>query len=178
VPVEGKLSGWALQSGAYFEELRAKCNCSSVQYVANAGGGGGRNANANAGGRVEVRSDENPCVRRAVVQLQARLEHQANLAAMEQKREHLAHDLHGYERELASGLRCEFEVPNEVLGLIIGKAGANVREWRKMALAVAVAVAAAAEQGAAAQRDAVRRGSSPLRPPQRRSPESAFWRGR
>ena len=174
MPVEGRLSGWALQSGAYFEELRAKCNCSSVQYVANAGGG----RNANAGGRVEVRSDENPCVRRAVVLLQARLEHQASLAAMEQKREHLAHDLHGYEQELASGLRCEFEVPNEVLGLIIGKAGANVREWRAMALAVAAAVA----QGAAAQRNAVWRGrrrGSRLRV--RLSvavPRSACWRGR
>jgi len=123
VAVEPRLAAWAQQGAAYFNELRAKCGCSSVAFVAAARGSG-------AGGRVEMRSDEAACVRRAAVLLQSRLEHQAGLAALEAGRERLAHDLQGYEQELASGLRCEFEVPNEVLGLIIGKAGANVRECR------------------------------------------------
>jgi hypothetical protein len=129
VPIEPKLAGWASQSGAYFADLRTKCGCSAITYLPVRAGAGGGDGGA-AGGCIEVRSNEMASVRRATVLLQFQLEHKAELSELEQKRERLARELQSYEQELAAGQHCEFEVPNEVLGLTFGETGARTARER------------------------------------------------
>lgn len=54
------------------------------------------------------------------------IEAQHHMAGMLAEAERLRRDEAVVEQEIAAGLRVEFTVPLEVVGLIIGKSGANL----------------------------------------------------
>lgn len=67
-------------------------------------------------------------VRVAAGILQLRLSHQEELQKVTRRAELASADLRAAEEELSSGMRVEFSVPYELLGLVIGKQGANLKK--------------------------------------------------
>ena len=121
VPIEQKMSQVTHSKPykEYFEEQRVKNNLQSITVSQTSGGLP----------RIEIRGSDSSAVRRARVLIETFIQHKASLMTLKQKEEGLEQELKEYSREISQGLRCEFEVPGSVLGIIIGKQGANVREY-------------------------------------------------
>ena len=60
--------------------------------------------------------------------LELHISHQVEYQARMEKHQQLQNDLEETNREFQDGLRVEFKVPRELLGLVIGKGGAHVNE--------------------------------------------------
>jgi hypothetical protein len=70
-------------------------------------------------------------VMHAASMLRVHLSHQERILFEEREAERSLRDLEAAEHELQTGLRAEFRVPSEVLGLVIGKSGANIERARQ-----------------------------------------------
>jgi hypothetical protein len=103
----------------YFEELTEKHNLSSIKVGQTPGGLP----------RIENRGSDSNKVRSARVLIESLTQHHAGLMSLAEHKKKLKHELEAYDREISQGLRCEFVVPVSVLGIIIGKQGANLREY-------------------------------------------------
>lgn len=121
VPIEQKMSQVTHSKSfkEYFEKHLGKNNPPSITVSHTSGGLP----------RIEIRGSDSSAVRRARVLIDTFIQHEASLMTLKQKEEGLERELKEYNREVSQGLRCEFEVPGSVLGIIIGKQGANVREY-------------------------------------------------
>ena len=121
VPIEQKISQVAnsKEFQAYFEEQCKKNNLQSIKVSKTSGGLP----------RIEIKGSDSSAVRRARVLIETYIQHKATLMTLKQKEEGLEQELQEYNKEIDQGLRCEFEVPASVLGIIIGKQGANVRKY-------------------------------------------------
>ena len=82
--------------------------------------------------RFELRAVEQQDVRIAAGILQLRLSHQEELQKLARRKELAAADIRALEDEVERGLRVEFTVPNELLGLVIGKGGANMKRVEEL----------------------------------------------
>jgi len=129
VPVDPRVASWLLSREAEksLEAHREKYGCSSVSV---------KRANAGRGTpvAVEVFGPDASSVRRAKILIEAELVAQARLSSIKEKEKELEEEFAQYDADIKAGLRCEFEVPIEVLGLIIGKGGANIRELSRAQL--------------------------------------------
>jgi hypothetical protein len=124
VPVAPRVASWLLSREAEksLEAHREKYGCSSVSVKRASAGRGAPVA-------VEVFGPDASSVRRAKILIEAELVAQARLSTIKEKEKELEEEFAQYDADIKAGLRCEFEVPIEVLGLIIGKGGANIREY-------------------------------------------------
>jgi hypothetical protein len=74
----------------------------------------------------EITGMDRDAVYKAAIVMGMHLEAQAGFAELRKKEARLRNQERLLEDEKASGLRVEFPVPSEVLGLVIGKGGANI----------------------------------------------------
>jgi hypothetical protein len=77
-------------------------------------------------GYYEVRGAAPELVRAATELMDLHLRHQVQLAAISARAAAYDEDLVAAQAEIADGLRVEFHVPAEVVGMVIGKGGANI----------------------------------------------------
>lgn len=77
-------------------------------------------------GYYEVRGAAPELVRAATELMDLHLRHQVQLAAISARAAAYDEDLVAAQAEIAEGLRVEFHVPAEVVGMVIGKGGANI----------------------------------------------------
>ena len=76
----------------------------------------------------EIRARDRDAVRKAALVLRVHLENNRGLSKIHRDKERLLHEEELLEEEFNNGMRVEFNVPKEVLGLVIGKQGANIGE--------------------------------------------------
>lgn len=77
-------------------------------------------------GVVHVAGLSQGCVRTAAALVHLHLKNQSDLAEMRERADRAESDLKAAEEEIRLGLRCEFPIDPEVMGLAIGKNGANI----------------------------------------------------
>ena len=70
--------------------------------------------------------NEDQC-RLAIVVLQAHMRNQGDIRRMATRKDELSSHLEATKNEMENGLRVEFPVPSELLGVAIGSGGANVK---------------------------------------------------
>lgn len=112
-PVPAELLGWIAspEGSSFLDQTRLKAGLVSCTTD-------GRNVILRGADRSEV---VNGC---ELIVLH--LQHRFDLAVLRRRAAAIDSDIAAAEEELRSGLRCEFTVPAELLGLVIGKGGATV----------------------------------------------------
>ena len=120
MPVPAELCAWADSDEgriAVSQVRQSSPQCLAMIFDRRTGG---------SGGDFKVSALSRDAVRRASMLLQTLFMHEMNLRASVRRAKELAAQLEAAEGEIRSGLRTAFEVSPDVLGLIIGKQGANI----------------------------------------------------
>lgn len=124
IPVPSEMAEWAegAEGTAFAQQTAVRTGVLSVKY---------QRLSASSG-VFEVRGNDRESIRGAMAVVELHLDHEQLLLSYKQRAARYDSDLAAAQEELRAGLRTEFAVPQEVLGLVIGKQGANIARVQEL----------------------------------------------